>query len=264
MSDQRRRSQSAKKQLSEKQLVIAQRSRSIKASLLRILSIDVAALYHINSQRENGNPLEAPVKANRAAQVTRIVNQTDSSIEDQAIVHEDYTELYHSLPSENVEKQSLNSVTNPVQSSNLQFLNRQVDESQREPMALLLISRLIAFFIGLLIHHGIHFYFSSQSVALSGLAFSAKRNCKATAFSGVSVLVTVIIMLWNRKLLWNLCSSEGCCLQSWFYETVFQASSLSNFDCADRNNWIYDRGRSINLGIQSHVNCKADWFRELN
>ena len=202
MSNQRRRSQSARKQLSEKQLVIAQRSRSVKASLLRVLSIDVAALYHINSQQEKGDPLEVSIKSNRTAQAARVVNQADSSIEDQAIVHEheDNTNLYHSLPSENVEKQSLHSGTNPVQSNNPQIMNRQVDESQREPMALLLISRLIAFFIGLLIHYSIHFYFSSQSVALSGLAI---------ALSGVSVLVMVIMMPWNRKLLWNLCSLFG-------------------------------------------------------
>lgn len=182
MSHQKRRSRLPKKQLTEKQLLLVQRSRSIKASLLRVLSIDIAALYDIHPRREDDNPSELR-QVNRNAQNEPTVNSASQLVDEQD----------RSLPTEMTEEQLLE--------SNLQQTpSRGSDELQREPMIMLLIFRLFAFFIGLLIHHAVRSYFSSQSVVLLG---------SAIAVSSISILTTVIFMPWNRKLLWNLCSLFG-------------------------------------------------------
>ncbi|GAP99755.1 hypothetical protein [Leptolyngbya sp. NIES-2104] len=182
MSHQKRRSRSPKKQLTEKQLLLIQRSRSIKASLLRALSIDIAALYDIHPRREESNSLELR-QGNRNAQDAPTGQSTSQVIEEQN----------RSLPSEITEEQLL-------ESDLQQTLSRGSDELQREPMIMLLIFRLFAFFIGLLIHHAVRSYFSNQLVVLLGVAI---------AVSSMSILVTVVLMPWNRKLLWNLFSLFG-------------------------------------------------------
>lgn len=185
MPNPRKRSQSTRKQLTEKQLGIAQRSRSIKASLLRILSTDAAALYHMDSGGRNISKLRGK-------------EQVKQIIEDQAASNkqENREEIICPPLPENAEKPSLPAQVNPSQPAEQRHSTPQVDRSQEE-LIMPLISRLIAFFMGLLIHYVIHSYFSNQSLALSS---------SAIAISAVSVLVTVILMPWNRKLLWNLCS----------------------------------------------------------
>lgn len=182
MSNQKRRSHPPKKQVTEKQLLLNQRSRSIKASLLKVLSLDIAALYHTNSQRqENFSKLR---EANRDVWDASTVEPASSSIENE---HE---KSNCPLPLERIEERS-------PESDQQQVLNQQKNDLQEEATTMLLVFRLLAFFIGLLVHYVIHSYFSAQSVALLGIAI---------ALSGVSVLATVIFVPWNRKLLWNLCS----------------------------------------------------------
>lgn len=181
MSHQKRRSRSPKKQITEKQLLLVQRSRSIKASLLRALSIDIAALYDTYPRREESNPLELR-QGNRNAQDDPTGHSISQVIEEQN----------RSLPSEMTEEQ--------LESDLQQTSSRGSDELQREPMIMLLIFRLFAFFIGLLIHHAVRSYFSNQSVILLGVTI---------AVSSISILTAVIFMPWNRKLLWNLCSLFG-------------------------------------------------------
>ncbi|BAS59988.1 hypothetical protein NIES2135_66390 (plasmid) [Leptolyngbya boryana NIES-2135] len=182
MSNQKRHSRAPKKQLTEKQILLDQRSRSIKASLLRVLSLDIAALYQINSQRQ-GDSLKLR-ELNCNVRDTSTVKPTSSSIEDK---HET---SHHRLPQERIEEQSPESDQQPT-------LNQQTDGLQEQATIMLLIFRLLAFFIGLLVHHVIQSYLSTQSVTLLGIAI---------AISSISVLLTVIFMPWNRKLLWNLCS----------------------------------------------------------
>lgn len=174
MSHQKRRSRSPKKQLTEKQLLLVQRSRSIKASLLRALSIDVAALYDINPRREDDNP-SGLRQVNRNAQNEPTVTPASQLVDKQN----------RSLPTEMPEEQLLESGLQKISDPGS-------DELQREPMIMLLIFRLFAFFMGLLIHYAVRSYFSNQSVILLG---------SAIAISSMSILVTVIFMPWNRKLL---------------------------------------------------------------
>lgn len=185
MSHQKRRSRSPKKQPTDKQLSLDQRSRSIKASLLRVLSLDVAALYQIDSQRQ-GTPSEL-------RQVNRDVRDTSTPEPASPNAEEGYEKPCRSLPSERIEERSSDS-------DQQQILRKQIGDPQQESTVMLLILRLLAFFIGLLVHHVIQSYFSTQSVALLGIAIS---------ISGISILATVILMPWNRKMLWNLCSLFG-------------------------------------------------------
>lgn len=181
MSNQKRRSRAPKKQLTEKQILLDQRSRSIKASLLRVLSLDIAALYQINSQRQSDS--------SKLWELNR--NVRDSSMEPtHSSVEDKHETSRHRLHPERIEKQSPESDQQPI-------LNQQTDGLQEQTTITLLIFRLLAFFIGLLVHHIIQSYLSTQSVTLLGIAI---------AISSISVLLTVIFMPWNRKLLWNLCS----------------------------------------------------------
>ncbi|MCU0552888.1 MAG: GtrA family protein [Leptolyngbya sp. Prado105] len=183
MSHQKRRSQSAKKPLTEKQLVIAQRSRSIKTSLLRILSNDAVALYRMNP---NNNHWKVHRK-----------NQAKSIIEDQiSVAQNEESTQQRSLESN---REEIQAEVNPPKINEQHILNQQ-DEKQKELLVTVLISRLIAFCIGILVHYVIHSYFFNQLFVLS---------CIAIAVSTVSVLITVVFMPWNRKLLWNLCSLLG-------------------------------------------------------
>lgn len=181
MSNQKRRSRAPKKQLTEKQILLDQRSRSIKASLLRVLSLDIAALYQINSQRQSDSSKLWELNRNVR---DPSMEPTHSSVEDK-----DETS-HHGLYPERIEKQLPESDQQPI-------LNQQTDGLQEQTTITLLIFRLLAFFIGLLVHHIIQSYLSTQSVTLLGIAI---------AISSISVLLTVIFMPWNRKLLWNLCS----------------------------------------------------------
>lgn len=192
MSHQKRRARSPKKQLTEKQLLLVQRSRSIKASLLRVLSIDIAALYHTNHQPGDNNPSELR-QVNRDAQDASTINPANRVVEQQNTVNRETENRHRSLHSEPPEKLLLES--EPQQNA-----SRGRDELQREPLIMLLIFRLFAFFIGLLVHHAVRSYFFNQSVLLLGIAI---------AMSSLSILVTVIFMPWNRKLLWNLFSLFG-------------------------------------------------------
>jgi hypothetical protein len=185
MSNQKRRSQSAKKPLTEKQLVIAQRSRSIKASLLRILSNDAAALYRTNSQ-ENSNHW----RVHRENQANLIIEGQTSVVQDEVSTQQ------RSLESG---EEKIQTEVNPPKINNQRILNQQ-DEKQKELLVTVLISRLIAFCIGVFVHYVIHSYFLNQLFALS---------CIAIALSAVSVLIAIVFMPWNRKLLWNLCSLLG-------------------------------------------------------
>ncbi|MCU0550562.1 MAG: hypothetical protein MUC48_14530 [Leptolyngbya sp. Prado105] len=182
MSNQKRRSHPPKKQVTEKQLLLNQRSRSIKASLLRVLSLDVAALYQINSQRQ-GNSSELQ-------EVNRDVRDASAVEPASSIVKNEHEKSHRSSSLEKIEERSPEFDQQPI-------LNQHTDKLQEEATIMLLISRLFAFFIGLLVHHVIQSYFSYQSLTLLGIAI---------ALSGVSVLATVILAPWNRRLLWNLCS----------------------------------------------------------
>ncbi|MGG6265595.1 hypothetical protein ACQ4M3_06265 [Leptolyngbya sp. AN03gr2] len=203
MPSQKRRTQSSKKQFIGKQMMMAQRSRSIKASLLKSLSIDLAALYYLNSQREDRN------RATREASTTNPANLESQrfTIENQL---EKSEEQCSQSPSK-IEAAVPNNENKQLPPSAIPQLERQDKpqsaipqlERQDKPQAAtvtLLIARCLAFLIGLLTHYVISWFFPQSLILLSGVAI---------AISGTSILAAVTLAPWNRKLLWNLCSLFG-------------------------------------------------------
>ena len=190
MSNQKRRTQSSRKQFTGKQLILAQRSRSIKASLLKSLSLlaprsafDLAALYYLNSQREDRNcqAREAPATkpANLESQPSAIDRQLEGG-------KEPYSQLLNER-----EPAAPSSENKQLQPSAVPQLEQQTDKPQTTVTVTLLIARCIAFLIGLLIHYVISLFFPHLLILLSGIAFSAKRNCRATATNGATIYAPV-------------------------------------------------------------------------
>jgi hypothetical protein len=147
------------------------------------LSNDAVALYRTN-------PNDDHWKVHRGNQANPIIGDQIS------VVQNEVSTQPRSLESG---EEKIQTEVNPPKINNPRILNQQ-DEKQEELLVTVLISRLIAFCMGVSVHYVTHSYFLNQLFALS---------CFAIALSAVSVLITIVFMPWNRKLLWNLCSLLG-------------------------------------------------------
>lgn len=182
MSSQRRNPRPTKKQLAEKQALMSQRSRSIKASLLKILSMDMARLYNQDPQTNS---------IDREARSIQKPNLTDKTLDapDEQENFSDPKRLQESEQRLGTKARDLQEPHNSESSEN---------STQSTSAALVPLSQLVSFLTGLLIHYVISLF--PHELVVSGIAI---------ALIGMTILIIVVLAPWNRKLLWNLGSLFG-------------------------------------------------------
>lgn len=198
MPHPKRQPQTNRKRSTERQLVLARRSRSIKASLLKVLSLDLVTLYQADQAQE----ADKPISRNSSQPIPR----SFSDLQDRRIPS-DFSTSAHPMKSTQ-QQDSHADVTNSRQNSSIsdslseasqeQKMNvvyHSADQNSLNP----LLVRCFAFLLGGLIRYALNVYLQPFAILLSGIAI---------AISGISVLVVVIFAPWKKKLLWNL----GCLL----------------------------------------------------
>lgn len=172
----------------ERQIVLARRSKSIKAPLLKVLSLDLVSLYQAdqarNSERSHyslnlHDPTE-PCNANRF--ISRKLPPPDR-------------------PTQQSVTRSAEAELNQAQNTSVLDDSKVISRPTNQKLFATVIARCFAFLLGVLIRYALISYVQPFAVLLSGVAFSAKRNCVATAVSVICVLVVVMFTPWEKKLL---------------------------------------------------------------
>ncbi len=173
MPHQKRQSSTPRKRSTERQLVLARRSRSIKASLLQVLSLDLVALY----QAERSQDTPDTVARNGSQATPRYSNSDFSDQHPTTSSHSDTTKIVE-----------------PLQESRDRNLVTPQNISQPS-VALTIAARGLAFTLGILIRYALILYLQRFAILLSGVM---------VAISGISLLMVVVFAPWKKKLLWNL------------------------------------------------------------
>lgn len=195
MPHPKRQPQTNRKRSTERQIVLARRSCSIKASLLKVLSLDLVTLYQAD-QAQDG---DKPMSRNSSQPMPR----SFSDLQDRHIPSDFSTSAHPIEPTQ--QQDSRADVANSRQSNTndsldealedrkLNVVSRSVEQNSLNP----LLIRCFAFVLGGLIRYALNVYLQPFAILLSGIAI---------AVSGISVLMVVIFAPWKKKLLWNL----GC------------------------------------------------------
>lgn len=196
MPHPKRQPQTNRKRSTERQLVLARRSRSIKASLLKVLSLDLVTLY----QADHAQNADKTMPQSSSQPIPR----SPLDLQDHRIPSDFSTSAHLIEPKQ--QQDSHADVANSRQSSNtrdsfdqssqerkLNVVSRNAEQNSLNP----LLVRCLAFLLGGLIRYALNVYLQPFAILLSGIAI---------AISGISVLMVVVLAPWKKKLLWNL----GC------------------------------------------------------
>lgn len=192
MPHPKRQSSTNRKPTTERQIILARRSRSIKASLLKVLSLDLVTLY----QADQAKDADKTPARNFSHPMPRYPSNFHNPVEQH--------EMPHFIPSNSATP--VRSTEQPItpsgeadlrqeQHSNASYDSKGVSRPA-SPIAIVII-RCFAFLLGVLIRCVLVFYFQPFAALLSGVA---------VAIGGVAVLIVVVFAPWKQKLLWNL----GC------------------------------------------------------
>ncbi len=169
MPHPKRQSSTPRKRSTERQLALARRSRSIKASWLQVLSLDLVALYQADRAQA------APDTVARSRSQATYSNSDFSDRHSTTASHPDTTE-----------------VADPVQETR----NLVTPKNANQPsVALTIATRSFSFLLGILIRYALILYLQQWAILLSGVV---------VAISGISVLMVVVFVPWKKKLFWNL------------------------------------------------------------
>lgn len=196
MPHPKRQAQTNRKRTTERQIVLARRSRSIKASLLKVLSLDLVTLYQAdraqNADKTMWRNLSQPTPRSSSHLQDRHI-PSDFSTSDhpikptqQQVSHADGTDSHRI-------RNTSDSLSDVSKNRELNLVSRSAEQNLLNT----LLVRCFAFALGGLIHHALNLYFQPFAILLSGIAI---------AISGISVLMVVFFTPWKKKLLWNL----GC------------------------------------------------------
>ncbi|MCY6493392.1 hypothetical protein [Leptolyngbya sp. GGD] len=190
MPHPKRQSSTHRKPTTERQIILARRSRSIKASLLKVLSLDLVTLYLADQAEDSdksparnpSHPMPRPDFHSPAElhETTRFISPNTAT---------------PVRPIEQPVTQSGEAELQQEQPSNAPYDSKGVSRPA-SPIAIVII-RCFAFLLGMLIRCILIFYLQPFAALLSGVAI---------ALSGISVLIVVVFTPWKQKLLWNL----GC------------------------------------------------------
>ncbi|KAM3091294.1 hypothetical protein ACKFKG_26280 [Phormidesmis sp. 146-35] len=193
MSYPKRQSSTNRKRTTERQMILARRSRSIKASLLKTLSLDLVTLYQADQAKDSAhttarNPshpmphqssdLREPTKLDPANRSIPPNLEIPDRLAEEPIARSDEIDLRQ------------------VQNTN-NHDDKAIPRSASEKSFAIVMVRCFAFLLGVLIRCALIFYLQPFAIVLSGVAI---------AIIGISVLLVVVFTPWKKKLLWNL----GC------------------------------------------------------
>ncbi len=196
MPHPKRQPQTNRKRSTERQLVLSRRSRSIKASLLKVLSLDLVTLYQADHARDadkimlRNSPQPIP-RSPLDLQDRRISSNfsTSDHLIEPTQQQDSHVDLVNSRQSSNTS----DSLSEAFQEQKLNVVPRSTDQNSLNP----LLVRCFVFLLGGLIRYALNVYLQPFAILLSGIAI---------AISGISVLIVVVFAPWRKKLLWNL----GC------------------------------------------------------
>lgn len=196
MPHPKRQSSTNRKRTTERQIVLARRSRSIKASLLKALSLDLVALYQADQAKDSVNP----TARNPPHSMPRQSSDFHAPTELHQTTHSIPPNL--GIPIRPTEQQVARS--NEMDLRQVQETNHHVDKvvprSASEKAFATIMARCFAFLLGVLIRCVLIFYLQPFAILLSGVAI---------AVSGISLLIVVMFASWKKKLLWNLACVFG-------------------------------------------------------
>ncbi len=195
MPHPKRQPQTNRKRSTERQIVLARRSRSIKASLLKVLSLDLVTLYHADQAQDVDKP--------SSRNLSQPIPLSSSDFQDRRIPADFSTSAHPTEPTQQQDshadaansRQSGNTSDSSNQASErrLNVVSRSAEQNSLNPV----LVRCFAFVLGGLIRYALNVYLQPFAILLSGIAI---------AVSGISVLMVVVFAPWKKKLLWNL----GC------------------------------------------------------
>ncbi|MBE9010912.1 hypothetical protein IQ250_11905 [Pseudanabaenaceae cyanobacterium LEGE 13415] len=196
MPHPKRQPQTYRKRSTERQLVLARRSRSIKASLLKVLSLDLVTLY----QADQAQDVDKPMSRNSSQPIPRSFSDlqdrripSDSSISAHPIEPTQRQGSHADMANSRQSSNTSDSFDQSSQERKLNVVSRNAEQNSLNP----LLVRGFAFLLGGLIRYALNVYLQPLALLLSGIAL---------AISGISVLMVVVFAPWKKKLLWNL----GC------------------------------------------------------
>jgi hypothetical protein len=189
MSHPKRQSSTNRKPTTERQIILARRSRSVKAALLKVLSLDLVTLYQADQAED----------ADRTPARTVSHPMPRPDFHNPAELHETNRFISPNLatpvrPTEPLITQSDETDLRQEQHTNAPYDSKSVSRPASLMIAIVII-RCFALLLGVLIRCILIFYVQSFAALLSGVAI---------AISGVGVLIVVVFTPWKKKLLWNL------------------------------------------------------------
>lgn len=176
----------------ERQIVLARRSRSIKASLLKVLSLDLVTLYQADQSKNSENmmprnPTQPMPRQPMDFQKPLALHESDRSIP---------SNLGASVrPDVQLSEPELRQIQN---TSDLG--DKGVPRPASQSSLVIVVVRCFAFLLGVLIRSALIFYAQPFAILLSGVAIAA---------IGIGVLMVVVFTPWKKKLLWNLACLFG-------------------------------------------------------
>lgn len=194
MPHPKRQPQTNRKRSTERQLVLSRRSRSIKASLLKVLSLDLVTLYQADQTQDVDQPLSRSssqpiLRSPLDIQDRRIPSNfsTSAHLIEPTQPQDSHADMVNSRQSSNMS----DSLSEAPQERKLNVVSRNAEQNSLNP----LLVRCFAFLLGGLIRYALNVYLQPFAILLSGIAI---------AISGISVLIVVVFAPWRKKLLWNL------------------------------------------------------------
>lgn len=190
MPHPKRQSSTNRKQTTARQVVLARRSRSIKASLLKALSLDLVTLYQADQAKDSENT----TARNPSQPIPRQVSDFHPLSELHQSNHAIPPNLEKSLrPVARSDETELRQVQNTSDLDDSQVVSRPASQTS----SVTVMGCCFALLLGFLIRCALILYAQPFAVLLSGVAI---------AISGISVLIVVMFTPWKKRLLWNL----GC------------------------------------------------------
>lgn len=190
MPDPKRQSLTNRKRMTDRQIVLARRSRSIKASLLKVLSLDLVTLYQAEPAKDSDNTIARNPSQPMPGQASDFYSPSE--------LHESHHAIPPTLES-SIRSVNRSDLTESRQVQNMSNLDdsQAVSRSANHTSSVTVLARCCALLVGFLIRCVLILYVQPFAVLLSGAAIT---------LSGISVLMVVMFTPWKKKLLWNL----GC------------------------------------------------------
>ncbi|MEP0915370.1 hypothetical protein NC981_00945 [Leptolyngbya sp. DQ-M1] len=196
MPHPKRQSSTNRKRSTGRQIVLARRSRSVKASLLKALSFDLVTLYQAAQAKGSDNATARnsyhpmPGQSSNFREPVKI-DPANRSIPPNLEIP--------GRPAERLIARSNEIDLRQVQSTN-NHDDKAVPRSASEKSFAIVMVRCFAFLLGVLIRCVLIFYLQPFAMLLSGVAI---------AVSSMSLLMAVVFTPWKKKLLWNLACVFG-------------------------------------------------------